>query len=149
MLDLRIKKSFFDLGAFPPVVQNSSDALILENPWINGTKAAPFDQRKSISVVLDVVTDDSTILAFYLILDVAVGGTSGWFPDGSEKPWLDGSSSGFTIFTFPEKVSLIHPEIPQHPNWISGGQEICGCQLGLPTSRQDQWSCVSYSHFTV
>jgi hypothetical protein len=33
------------------------------------------------------------VLAFYLILDVAVGGTSGWFPDGSEKPWLDGSAS--------------------------------------------------------
>lgn len=24
---------------------------------------------------------------------MAVGGTSGWFPDGSEKPWLDGSTS--------------------------------------------------------
>jgi len=58
MLDLKIKKSFFDLGAFPPVVQNASDTLILENPWINGTKAAPFDQRKSISVVLDVVTNN-------------------------------------------------------------------------------------------
>ena len=30
--------------------------------------------------------------AFYLILNVAVGGTSGWFPDGfGGKPWLDGS----------------------------------------------------------
>lgn len=35
------------------------------------------------------------VLAFYLILDVAVGGTSGWFPDGSEKPWLDGSASTY------------------------------------------------------
>ena len=24
---------------------------------------------------------------------MAVGGTNGWFPDGSEKPWLDGSTS--------------------------------------------------------
>lgn len=32
-------------------------------------------------------------IEFYLILDVAVGGTNGWFPDGSEKPWLDGSRS--------------------------------------------------------
>jgi len=51
MLDLKIKKSFFDLGAFPSVVQNATDTLILENPWIHGTKAAPFDQRKSSSVV--------------------------------------------------------------------------------------------------
>lgn len=44
MLDLKIDKSFFDLGDFPPVVQNATDILALENPWINGTKAAPFDQ---------------------------------------------------------------------------------------------------------
>jgi len=32
--------------------------------------------------------------AFYLILNVAVGGTNGWFPDGSgQKPWFDGSNS--------------------------------------------------------
>jgi hypothetical protein len=28
-------------------------------------------------------------------LDVAAGGTNGWFPDGSEKPWLDGSTSQY------------------------------------------------------
>lgn len=26
-------------------------------------------------------------------MNVAVGGTNGWFPDGTEKPWLDGSAS--------------------------------------------------------
>ena len=32
--------------------------------------------------------------AFYLILDVAVGGTNGWFPDNAgNKPWLDGALS--------------------------------------------------------
>ena len=39
--------------------------------------------------------------AFYLILDVAVGGTNGWFPDGAgDKPWLNGAISGchFSIF---------------------------------------------------
>jgi hypothetical protein len=34
--------------------------------------------------------------AFYLIMNVAVGGTNGWFPDGPEKPWLDGSGSEST-----------------------------------------------------
>ena len=48
MLDLTIKKSFFDLGNFPGVVQNATDTLALENPWINGTKSAPFDQRRSM-----------------------------------------------------------------------------------------------------
>ncbi len=32
--------------------------------------------------------------AFYLILNVAAGGTSGWFPDEEgDKPWNDGSNS--------------------------------------------------------
>ncbi|KAJ6521653.1 concanavalin A-like lectin/glucanase domain-containing protein [Mycena vulgaris] len=29
----------------------------------------------------------------YRIMNVAVGGTNGWFPDGTEKPWLDGSAT--------------------------------------------------------
>ena len=38
--------------------------------------------------------------AFYLILDVAVGGTNGWFPDSvGDKPWLDQSSSAWNPFT--------------------------------------------------
>jgi len=36
-------------------------------------------------------------IGFYLILNVAVGGTNGWFPDGPEKPWLDGSSSEYLV----------------------------------------------------
>ncbi|KAF5353816.1 hypothetical protein D9758_010572 [Tetrapyrgos nigripes] len=79
MMDLRVKKGFWDRGDFPAVVQNGSDVIALQDPWVNGTKAAPFDQR------------------FYLILNVAVGGTNGWFPDGPEKPWLDGSSSEYPV----------------------------------------------------
>ncbi|KAF8151651.1 GH16 beta-1,3-glucan recognition protein [Crassisporium funariophilum] len=80
LLDLRMNEPFFERGDFPPVVQNGSEAVILTNPWINGTNAAPFDQP------------------FYLILNVAVGGTNGWFPDGSEKPWLDGSNTAMGDF---------------------------------------------------
>lgn len=37
--------------------------------------------------------------AFYLILDLAVGGTSGWFPDNvGGKPWLDGSNTAMSDF---------------------------------------------------
>lgn len=36
---------------------------------------------------------------FYLILDVAAGGTSGWFPDGvGGKPWFDGSDTAMFDF---------------------------------------------------
>jgi len=80
MLDLTMNIPFFQRGDFPGVVQNGSEAIILADPWSNGTKAAPFDQ------------------SFYLILDVAVGGTNGWFPDGSEKPWLDGSTTPMLDF---------------------------------------------------
>lgn len=48
LLDLRINQPFFDRGDFPAVVQNGSEAVILQNPWVNGTKAAPFDQRQCV-----------------------------------------------------------------------------------------------------
>ena len=68
---------FFKRGDFPSVVANGSDFIQLQDPWANGTlNVAPFDQP------------------FYLIMNVAVGGTNGWFPDGvGGKPWLDGSLS--------------------------------------------------------
>ncbi|KAJ7245501.1 hypothetical protein C8J57DRAFT_760203 [Mycena rebaudengoi] len=68
-------RSIWERGGFPNVVQNGTESIILENPWVNGTKAAPLDQ------------------SFYLVMNVAVGGTNGWFPDGPEKPWLDGSAT--------------------------------------------------------
>lgn len=44
------------------------------NPWIDGQVNAPFDQP------------------FYLILNVAVGATNGWFRDAvANKPWSDDS----------------------------------------------------------
>lgn len=47
LLDLRIKKSFWEKGEFPRVAQNGSEAVVLTNPWVDGNKAAPFDQRQS------------------------------------------------------------------------------------------------------
>ena len=46
MLDLTMNIPFFQRGDFPGVVQNGSEAIILADPWSNGTKAAPFDQRE-------------------------------------------------------------------------------------------------------
>ncbi|KAE9401348.1 concanavalin A-like lectin/glucanase [Gymnopus androsaceus JB14] len=76
LLFLKLNKPFFERGDFPSVVQNGSQSEMLQNPWVNGTNATPFDQE------------------FYLILNVAVGGTNGWFPDGQgNKPWIDASDN--------------------------------------------------------
>ena len=54
----------------------------VQNVYSKGSAAAPFDQE------------------FYLIMNVAAGGTSGWFPDGvGDKPWLDQSSTAIRDFT--------------------------------------------------
>ncbi|XP_069166427.1 beta-1,3-glucan-binding protein [Procambarus clarkii] len=48
-----------------------------DNPWRDGSKMAPFDQK------------------FYIVVNLAVGGTDGYFHDGvaknPEKPWSNGS----------------------------------------------------------
>jgi hypothetical protein len=98
MQSLTFNKPFFQRGDFPSVVQNGSQSIALQNPWINGTDASPFDQRlyPYICALEDLLTFSYCFnhSAFYLILDVAVGGTNGWFPDNAGgKPWLDGSAS--------------------------------------------------------
>ncbi|TFK36442.1 ectomycorrhiza-upregulated GH16 glucan endo-1,3-beta-glucosidase precursor [Crucibulum laeve] len=75
LLDLRFNQPFFKRGDFPEVIFNGSSLTALQNPWINGTNATPFDQE------------------FYLILNVAVGSTNGWFPESQgNKPWLDNAA---------------------------------------------------------
>jgi hypothetical protein len=44
MLDMRFNKPFFERGDFPQVINNGSGLAALQNPWINGTNATPFDQ---------------------------------------------------------------------------------------------------------
>lgn len=65
---------FWKYGQFP---LSDSNGTSLQDPWsYTGRDSTPFDQD------------------FYLILNVAVGGTNGWFKDGaSGKPWLDGSAT--------------------------------------------------------
>ena len=59
-------------GDFP---LSDSNGTRLVDPWSQtGNKATPFDE------------------SFYLIINVGVGGTNGWFKDGkSGKPWVDQS----------------------------------------------------------
>ena len=48
LLDLRFDKPFFKRGEFPQVVYNGSTPVALQDPWINGTNATPFDQGSYI-----------------------------------------------------------------------------------------------------
>lgn len=69
------KSDFFKLGGYGATYANGSRIM---NPWEGpGTShATPFDRP------------------FYLIMSVAVGGTSGWFADGVQgKPWADASTT--------------------------------------------------------
>ena len=82
MLNLQFNKNnFFNDGGFPQTVNNGSGQVVVTNPWAGRGNSAPFDQ------------------SFYLIIDVAVGGTSGWFPDNvGGKMWFDGSKSAMRDF---------------------------------------------------
>jgi hypothetical protein len=66
---------FWELGQFPEDV---------ENPWVGGEHMAPFDQK------------------FYFLINLAVGGSNGFFPDGTTgpypKPWLNTSPNTFLDF---------------------------------------------------
>jgi beta-glucanase (GH16 family) len=66
VLDVNTKdQSFYTKGNFNPA---------LDNPWRNGGKNAPFDTE------------------YYLVINLAVGGTAEYFPDGvAGKPWSNHS----------------------------------------------------------
>ncbi|EIW77739.1 glycoside hydrolase family 16 protein [Coniophora puteana RWD-64-598 SS2] len=98
MLDLNFNEPFFSRGDFPTVVENGTAPIVLTNPWVNGTNATPFDQP------------------FYLIINLAVGSTNGWFPDNmGDKPWLDGSSDAMKNFALAQDQ--------WYPTWGSDGEE--------------------------
>lgn len=72
VLSVPINTSFWSLGNF---------SANRDNPWVDASPAAPFDQR------------------FYLIINLAVGGTNGYFPDGvGNKPWTDTSPNAMDSF---------------------------------------------------
>lgn len=91
------KKSMWKRGGFPDASENGTR---LENPWEEaGDKNAPFDQ------------------AFYLILNVAVGGTNGWFEDSkSGKPWFDASPKA--------KKEFWEARDEWYPTWTSPQMEV-------------------------
>lgn len=90
VLTVPINASFFQRGGW--------EGGSILNPWEGSGANAPFDQR------------------FYLILNVAVGGTNGYFPDGPEKPWSDKSSNAINSFN-----SAMPQWLPSWPRKAPGG----------------------------
>lgn len=74
VLYTNFNKPMWDRGGFP---QSNANGTRLDDVWSEtGHDNSPFDQP------------------FYLILNLAVGGTNGWFEDGqSGKPWMDHSDN--------------------------------------------------------
>ena len=90
-------KSLWERGRFPLADTNGTR---LVDPWSHtGNFATPFDHE------------------FYLILNVAVGGTNGWFEDGkSNKPWVDQSPSA--------KLDFWNARDQWLPTWEENGQMV-------------------------
>ncbi|EKG16973.1 Concanavalin A-like lectin/glucanase [Macrophomina phaseolina MS6] len=86
-------KHMWDRGRFGEVKINKS---ALFDPWSQtGRPNTPFDQ------------------SFYLILNVAVGGTNGFFEDGvANKPWVDASYNAPKEFFDARELWL--------PTWANG-----------------------------
>lgn len=76
VLDVPVGTGFWDRGGF----QNSG----VQNPWTNAGAMAPFDQE------------------FFFIMNLATGGTNGYFPDGvtnpHPKPWSNQSPTAAADF---------------------------------------------------
>ncbi|EMD36207.1 glycoside hydrolase family 16 protein [Gelatoporia subvermispora B] len=96
-------KSFFDRGNYPAEAPNGTAVEVaVNNIWeaAGGSTAAPFDQ------------------SFYLILDLAVGGTSGWFPDNvGGKMWFDGSETAMIDFAKAQNTTWF-------PTWATDQSDL-------------------------
>jgi len=103
---------FWTYGQFPLAEVNGTR---LDNPWAQtGSNTSPFDRD------------------FYLVLNVAVGGTNGWFKDGkSGKPWIDMSPRAKKDFWdarnqwYPTWQKGGHMEVKSVRMWQQGGYNGC------------------------
>ncbi|CAG9940465.1 unnamed protein product [Clonostachys rosea f. rosea IK726] len=91
---VNFNKPMWDRQAFSETTTNGS--RIVDTWSQTGNKNTPFDQK------------------FYLILNLAVGGTNGWFEDGkSGKPWLDQSPNAKKDFWNARETWMSTWERPQ------------------------------------
>ena len=81
VLSVKFDEPFWTRGDFPSSTANGTQIV---DPWSGATdrSAAPFDEE------------------FYLILNVAVGGTNGYFEDGKkdDKPWSNNGLNAVSDF---------------------------------------------------
>ncbi|KAL8649354.1 MAG: hypothetical protein Q9210_004449 [Variospora velana] len=90
-------QSLWARGDFP---LSDSNGTRLQDPWSQtGVQSTPFDQD------------------FYLILNVAVGSTNGWFKDGvAGKPWVDESDSA--------RLDFWEKRQQWYPTWEKNGAMV-------------------------
>jgi len=91
---VNFNEPFWTKGNFP---SSTSNGTSLQNPWAGGSDSTPFDQN------------------FYLILNVAVGGTNGWFQDNvAGKPWVDTAANA--------PLEFWNARNTWYPTWEQGGE---------------------------
>jgi len=91
---VNFNEPFWTKGNFP---SSTSNGTSLQNPWAGGSDSTPFDQN------------------FYLILNVAVGGTNGWFQDNIDgKPWVDTAANA--------PLEFWNARNQWYPTWEQGGE---------------------------
>ena len=98
----------------------------MDNPWKGRGDNAPFDQM------------------FFLVMDVAVGGSNGYFPDGlgDNKPWLNTDPQAVKTFhnrtsewveTWEDPAMQVRSvKLWQHSDWGSFAVSQQGQQGGMP-----------------
>jgi hypothetical protein len=134
LLEYQFNEPFFEKGDYPSEITNGTSGQVqtLQDPWVDPETglpkesakdrwAAPFDQD------------------FYLIMNVAVGGLSGWFPDGQgNKPWFNGGKS--KLFSkFPTLRNDLNYFLFQTPCGHSWKHETLGTPLGLKIWMTGRW----------
>ncbi|KAI8990013.1 concanavalin A-like lectin/glucanase domain-containing protein [Pilobolus umbonatus] len=87
VLSVDFNMPFWDRGQFPKSTMN---------PWRGGEISAPFDEE------------------FYLILNLAVGGSNGYWPDSPQKPWRNSDPHAANAF-YDSKDSWL-------PTWGAGNK---------------------------
>lgn len=91
----KFNKPFWQIGKFQTTYDNGT---YIQNPWPANNPIAPFDQE------------------FFLILNVAVGGTNGFFPDNmGNKPWIN-SQEDNAASSFWSSVDSWYNTWPKNPD---------------------------------
>lgn len=93
----KFSKPLWERGNFPLSDSNGTNFV---DPWSQtGNPSTPFDKD------------------FYLILNVAVGGTNGWFQDGKAgKPWVDASPTA--------KKDFWNAKDTWYPTWTDPSMQV-------------------------